>query len=78
MPSEDTILEKISEYGKKLSHYVKKALAIYERTGTYLWQGAVEKEMISVMPAFEFKDDNRIPVGHSTLTAIQYLVSRLT
>ena len=37
------------------------------RTGTDLWRKAIEKEMKNVMPAFEFRDDDKVPIGHKEI-----------
>jgi Reverse transcriptase (RNA-dependent DNA polymerase) len=46
---------------------VKQALAIDDRTGTTFWRDAIAKEMRNVMPAFEFRDDNQMPVGYKLI-----------
>jgi hypothetical protein len=33
-------------------------------TGTDFWKKAIDKEMINVQPAFEFRDGDKIPVGY--------------
>ena len=47
---------------------IKEALQIDKETGTNFWREAIEKEMKNVMVAFEFSDDDVIPVGHLELT----------
>ena len=51
------------KYGIRLPHSVEEALRIDEETETGFWRMAIEKEMKNVMPAFEFRDDNKMPVG---------------
>jgi len=53
------------KYGIELPKSVDEAYRIDERTGTDFWAKAIAKEMKNVFPAFEFDDDDRIPVGHS-------------
>jgi len=65
----DRILKKVKsrywsrthKYGIELPKTVEQALKIDERTGTDFWRRAIEKEMKNVMPAFEFRDDNKVP-----------------
>jgi Reverse transcriptase (RNA-dependent DNA polymerase) len=40
------------------------ALAIDASTGTSFWREAIAKEMKNVMPAFSFKDDDKVPNGY--------------
>ena len=56
------------KYGIRLPKTIKEALSIDKETGTRFWREAIEKEMKNVMIAFEFSDDDVIPVGHSELT----------
>jgi hypothetical protein len=43
---------------------VEAALAIDRRTNTDFWRLALEKEMKSVMPAFDFPKDGKVPIGY--------------
>ena len=43
------------------------ALKIDAETNTKFWRDAIEKEMKNVMVAFEFNDDDEIPVRHTEL-----------
>jgi hypothetical protein len=43
---------------------VKEAQIFDDRTGTRFWQDTIEKEMVNVMPAFEFHDDNKPSPGY--------------
>jgi hypothetical protein len=52
------------KYGILLSKSVEKALWIDQETGTDFWQKAIEKEMKAIECAFQFKDDDQMPVGH--------------
>lgn len=56
------------KYGVELPHTVAEALAIDAKTETTFWRDAIEKEMRNVMPAFEFKDNNKMPVGCKHIT----------
>jgi hypothetical protein len=54
------------KYGLALPKSVTHALDIDQRTGTDLWQKAIEKEIRNVFPAFDFLDDDAsIPPGYS-------------
>ena len=52
----------------QLPKTIKEALQIDRDTGTRHWRDAIEKEMKNVMVAFEFNDDDIIPVRHFELT----------
>jgi hypothetical protein len=56
------------KYGIELPHSVGEALRIDKETGTTFWRDGIAKEMKNVMPAFEFRDDDRMPVGHKEIT----------
>jgi hypothetical protein len=60
--------KKTHKYGVELPHSVKEALAIDDRTGTQFWRLAIEKEMKNVMAAFEFNDEDKIPIGYKHIT----------
>ena len=54
------------KYGLELPKSVTHALDVDKRTGTDLWQKAIEKEIRNVFPAFDFLDnDATIPPGYS-------------
>ena len=55
------------KYGIRLPYSVEEVLRIDEETGTGFWRMAIEKEMKNVMPAFEFHDDNKMPVGYEKI-----------
>jgi hypothetical protein len=57
-----------SKYGIKLPKTVEEAYDIDKQTGTDFWRKAIEKEMKNVFPAFEFVDDEKIPVGYQKIT----------
>ena len=71
----DRILSKVKskywrrthKFGVKLPHSVAEAYAIDEQTGTDFWRKAIEKEMRNNMPAFEFRDDDKVPVGYNKI-----------
>jgi Reverse transcriptase (RNA-dependent DNA polymerase) len=46
---------------------VKQALAIDAKAGTSFWREAISKEMKNVMPAFIFRDDNKVPTGYKKI-----------
>jgi hypothetical protein len=39
---------------------MKTALKVVEIMGTDIWKKAIDKEIKSVKPAFEFRDDNQV------------------
>ena len=43
------------------------ALWIDEETGTTFWRDAIAKEMKNVMTAFEFRNDDKMPIGHKKI-----------
>jgi hypothetical protein len=55
------------KYGIRLPHSVEEALRIDEETGTEFWRKAIEKEMRNVIPAFEFRDDDKMPIGYECI-----------
>jgi Reverse transcriptase (RNA-dependent DNA polymerase) len=55
------------KYGVEIPKSVEEALAIDKRTGTDCWRRAIEKEMTNVRVAFEFRDDNVMPVGYKKI-----------
>lgn len=55
------------KYGIELPKTAQQALAIDKRTGTDFWRLAIEKEMANVMTAFEFRDDDIMPVGYKEI-----------
>ena len=71
----DRILKKVKsrywskthKFGIELPKSVAESLAIDRRTGTEFWRLAIEKEMKNVMPAFESRDDNVVPIGYKQI-----------
>ena len=71
----DRILKKVkSRYWSKTHKFgiecpksVKDAMDIDRRTQTNFWRLAIEKEMKNVMPAFEFRDDDKMPIGYKEI-----------
>jgi hypothetical protein len=55
------------KYGIRLPHSVAEALQLDEESGTNYWRKAIEKEMRNVMPAFEFRDDDTMPIGYKRI-----------
>ena len=68
----DQILSKVKtrywkhthKYGLELPKMVKEVLEIDWQMGTDFWRKAIEKEMKNVMPAFQFTEDGKIPIGY--------------
>ena len=53
------------KFGIEIPKTVERALEIDKETGTTFWRDAIEKEMKTVMVAFEFLEDGQpVPVGH--------------
>ena len=46
---------------------MEEAFRIDEETGRDFWRMAIEKEMKNVMPAFEFHDDDKMPVVYEKI-----------
>jgi Reverse transcriptase (RNA-dependent DNA polymerase) len=55
------------KYGIELPKSVKEALAVDANSGTTFWKDAIEMEMKNVMPAFEFRDDDKMPIGYQKI-----------
>ena len=56
------------KYRIRLPKTIKEALQINKETDTNFWREAIDKEMRNIMVAFDFSDNDVIPVGHSKLT----------
>jgi hypothetical protein len=56
--------ERTHKYGILLPKSVKDALRIDKETGTDFWQKAIELEMKAIDCAFEFREDDKMPVGY--------------
>ncbi|MCK7490470.1 MAG: hypothetical protein MZW92_00710 [Comamonadaceae bacterium] len=56
--------QRTHKYGILVPKTVDEALKIDKETGTTFWAVAIEKEMKAIEPAFEFKDNDVMPVGH--------------
>ena len=55
------------KYGIRLPHSVEEALRLDAESGTNFWTKAIEKEMRNVLPAFEFRDDDKMPIGYECI-----------
>ncbi|KAI2501495.1 Reverse transcriptase (RNA-dependent DNA polymerase) [Fragilaria crotonensis] len=55
------------KFGIRLPHSVEEALRFDEESGTDFWRKAIEKEMRNVLPAFEFRDDDKMPIGYECI-----------
>jgi len=60
--------QRTHKYGIELPKSVQEALEIDRKTGMTFWRDAIEKEMRNIMPAFQFSDDDKIPIGHKHIT----------
>jgi hypothetical protein len=58
---------KTHKHGIELPKSVAAPLAIDRKTQTDFWTKATEKKMKNVMPAFEFRDDNIVPIGYKKI-----------
>jgi hypothetical protein len=59
--------KRIHKYGIELPKSVHKALAIDARTSTTFWRDSTAKEMKTVMPAFQFRDNDQVPRGYTKI-----------
>jgi hypothetical protein len=57
-----------TKYGIELPKSVAEALEIDKRTGTTFWRDAINKEMKNNAIAFQFMDDDVVPVGYKHIT----------
>jgi hypothetical protein len=68
----DHIIQKVNarywqrthKYGILVPKTVDEALMLEKETGTNFWAVAIKKEMNAIKSAFEFKDNDVMPVGH--------------
>ena len=60
--------ESTHKYGVALPKSVEDALRLDTESGTNHWRKAIEKEMKNVLPAFEFRDDDCMPLGHKKIS----------
>jgi hypothetical protein len=51
-------LKRTHKFGIAMPKSVPEAIAFDKWSGTDFWQKAIEKEILNVMPAFEFRDDD--------------------
>jgi len=56
------------KYGILLPKSVEEALRIDADTGTTFWRDALEKEMKNMMVAFEFPDNDKVPIGYQKIS----------
>jgi Reverse transcriptase (RNA-dependent DNA polymerase) len=56
------------KYGIPIPKFVSEALAFDKRSGTDFWRKSIEKEMLNVMPAFEFRDVDKVTIGYTKIT----------
>ena len=42
-------------------------MEIDRKTGTDFWRLSIENEMKNIMPAFEFRDDNKMTIGYKEI-----------
>ena len=59
--------KKTHKFGIKVPKSVDEALRIDEETGTTFWRDGIAKEMKNVMTAFEFPNDDKMPIGHKKI-----------
>ena len=58
---------KAHKFGIKLPKSVKAAMEIDRKTGTDFWRLLIEKEMKNAMPVFEFRNDDKMPIGYKEI-----------
>jgi hypothetical protein len=56
------------KYGIELPKGVHEALEIDRKTVTSFWREAINKEMKNVLPAFQFLEDDKVPIGFKHIT----------
>ena len=61
--------EKSYKYGVRMPKTIEEAKRLDAETGTNYWLKAKVKEMKNNMVAFEFRDDDIVPVGHEEIGA---------
>jgi hypothetical protein len=72
LKTRDRMIEKVKsrywkhshKYGIELPKSVKEALAVDANSGTAFWKDAIGKEMKNILPAFEFQEDDKMPIGY--------------
>jgi hypothetical protein len=73
--SRDRIIKKLKTRYQKRTHKhgiwlpksVEEALKLDELSKTTFWRDAIAKEMANVMPAFEFINNNKPPIGYKKI-----------
>ena len=55
------------KFGIKVPKSVNEALRMDEETGTTFWRDSIAKEMKNVMTAFEFRNKDKMPIGHKKI-----------
>ena len=71
----DRILKKVKShywrkthnFGLELPKSVKAAMEIDRKNRTYFWRLSIEKEMKNFMPAFEFRNDDKMSIGYKEI-----------
>ena len=53
------------KYGIKVPRTQKEAIAFDQENGNTFWQDAIDLEMNTIMPGFDFPDDGKPPPGYS-------------
>ena len=61
------VVKTTHKYGIRLPRNTAEALQIDKDTNTTFWRDAIEKEMKNVSVAFQFNDDDSIPIGHKQI-----------
>ena len=56
--------QRTHRYRIELPKIIQEALEIDPKTDTTFWPDAIDKEMRNILPAFEFSDDDEVPIGY--------------
>ena len=83
---QDRIIKKVKsrywarthKYGVLLPKSVAEALCVDQETGTNFWTEAIAKEMKAIDHAFEFRDDDVMPVGYQKIDCHMVFYVKIT
>ena len=70
--------QKTHKYGVELPKTIEEAYKIDRKTNTRHWRNAIEKEMKNVMVAFDFDDEETVPIAHQRIGVHMVFDVRIT
>ena len=70
--------QKTHKYGVELPKTIEEAYEIDRKTNTTHWRDAIKKEMKNVMVAFEFDDEDKVPIAHQRIGVHMVFDVRIT